>query len=775
MRCLILLLIIFAGSTACGLHPETESDGGDLPVEAQSHQVRKPQMAADLESFEQRVQAAYKKISPAVVRITYGTRMNREWTLGSGVVVSSKGYVLTHSAYTSSILDDDLLRIHLPDGRHVRGKALGWSGEFGIGLLKITKKGPWPYVDFGNTLEVGQTCVALGYPNLPDVEPDRWSVLRVGTVTLSAAPIWLKCSCQLKVNGHSIFDLEGRLLGLISGYSSSRKEDQQYTSVEMIKTLWDELVAGENIDHSRLFSSEPSSSVPEATKPSDSQPVRGKEQLATVGEQAALATVRIREEGEESTWSGVIVTAVGHVITCGHHDRLPGQRLIVSLSNGRDASAVVLGTNLISDVGLIKIIDEGPWPFAPLGRSATMKLGDPCILIGYPMVVPGRQPWISEAKITKPKNTLPAKDDWSSRFWTLGDESKSIGFGGGISGGGVFDLQGRVVGAVLGGSTIIGNHQRRHARVELFHKQWDLLANSSPVQKLDSDPLDEIAIEMRRIAYELPPIAVEVLVDGEQQVLGTIVGEDGRILTKASELEGDVACRLFDGRILPANILKVSKQHDLALLKIDAKSLNKASWSLQQSIAPGTLLAALIPGKPAKTGVVSLAARLRPSVPGAIGVSWEDTEYGLVVVDDMKSQGYETSLRKGDVVFHIEGQTTPNFEAYWALFQPKSGDPLAYAGETVRVGVERGDKTLELLIKLLPSNFWNYEGNEVSRRWWDFPSVFDTDIRLTPRQCGAPLIDKSGQVVGIAIASLGERFGERLIIPAQLAKEFVQE
>ena len=34
-----------------------------------------PETAADLASIEQRMQAAYEKISPAVVRITYGTHM----------------------------------------------------------------------------------------------------------------------------------------------------------------------------------------------------------------------------------------------------------------------------------------------------------------------------------------------------------------------------------------------------------------------------------------------------------------------------------------------------------------------------------------------------------------------------------------------------------------------------------------------------------------------------------------------------------------------------
>ena len=86
--------------------------------------------------------------------------------------------------------------------------------------------------------------------------------------------------------------------------------------------------------------------------------------------------MRIRDVGQkEGLASGVIVTSDGYVITCGHHERLPGQKINVSLSDGRDAIAIVLGTNPVSDVGLMKITDEGPWPHAQLGHSTTMRAG----------------------------------------------------------------------------------------------------------------------------------------------------------------------------------------------------------------------------------------------------------------------------------------------------------------------------------------------------------------------------------------------------------------
>ena len=320
----------------------------------------------------------------------------------------------------------------------------------------------------------------------------------------------------------------------------------------------------------------------------------------------------------------------------------------------------------------------------------------------------------------------------------------------------------------------------QHSRVELFRKQWDLLAAAKPVDVLDSDPLAEITAAFRRIAEDLPPIAVEVLADEKPRALGTIVGSEGRILTKASELVGAFSCRLADGRVFPASVQKVSREHDLALLKIDAAGLPEARWSRDESIAPGTLIAALVPGQPPRAGVVSLAARPIPPVTGALGVSLRDGDRGLEVHDVVASaaaHGYDVPLRKGDVVVHVEGQPTPDVDAYRALIEPESGAAIAYAGDPVRVGVRRGRDTLELRFPLLPFDFFTYSARRTaSRRWWGFPSVFGTDIRLTPTLCGGPVIDRSGRVAGIAIACRAHGIkGERHVIPAAVAKKVVAD
>ena len=109
-------------------------------------------------AIKKQVKAVFDATSPAIVRFAYGKE--RKLRFGCGVIVSPSGYVAV-SGPVHAVIDDDLLDLCLVDGRHVRGKALGWSSEFGFGMLKITDPGPWPHVKVSDSVRAGQVCVAL--------------------------------------------------------------------------------------------------------------------------------------------------------------------------------------------------------------------------------------------------------------------------------------------------------------------------------------------------------------------------------------------------------------------------------------------------------------------------------------------------------------------------------------------------------------------------------------------------------------------------------------
>src|SRR5437588_12812192 len=62
-----------------------------------------------------------------------------------------------------------------------------------------------------------------------------------------------------------------------------------------------------------------------------------------------------------------------------------------------------------------------------------------------------------------------------------------------------------------------------------------------------------------------PSLSVaRIVCDGKDTALATIVGADGYLLTKASELTGKTMCKFKDGRELEAKVVGVHEQSDLA-------------------------------------------------------------------------------------------------------------------------------------------------------------------------------------------------------------------
>lgn len=706
-----------------------------------------------LQSFERRVQAVYEAVSPSIVRIVCGEDKEHEWHFGSGIIVTADGYVVTKSGYRT-ISEGASMAFYLADGRRVMGTALGWSSEWGIGLMKIMEKGQWPYVPLGKAADIkaGQLCVALNYPSPGGVGYERQPAFYLGCVTRSAVPVWLASSCTVRDFGSGIFDLESRLLGVTARIPG--EGDPKHTSVELIRKHWNDLAAGKNLDRVRLLSSEKTTGKSPPTIGQESPPVPEKDRFSLAIKKARPATVRIRLT-DNNRWSGVIVTSDGYILTCAHTEQLPGEKVTISLPDGRDVAGKVLGVSRISDIGLVKITEKGPWPYVELGKSTTMRPADPCVRMGYPAAHQDRQPLIREGQIVEQKD-IP----WSCFLLTSSGPTYS-----GESGGGIFDLHGRVV-AVHFGAESSDSEIVKHGRVEMFQQQWDFLAAGKLVDVLSSEPLSEISAPFRRLANDLGPIVVEVLGDNKQRALGTIVRSNGLILTKASELDGTLSCRFSDGRVLPATIEKVSREHDLALLKVDTGNLPEADFGSSERITTGSLIAALIPEKPPLVGVVSHSVRPIAPEPDWLGVPVWDGDHGLEI-GDSAAREFDVPLREGDIIVQIEGHPTPDLKTYLKLMEPKAGVPIGYAGDPIRVGVKRGDKMLEFRFLLPPVPY--YRGYGQSDRCSAFPSVFDTHILLTTKMCGGPVIDKTGHVAGITITC--RKRGWVYVVPATVASK----
>jgi serine protease Do len=84
-----------------------------------------------------------------------------------------------------------------------------------------------------------------------------------------------------------------------------------------------------------------------------------------------------------SLGSGVLVDSKGYIVT-NNHVVEGATRVKVSLSGGEEYTAKVIGTDPVSDIAVIKISSDKPFPFAKIGNSKNMKVGDWVIAVGSP-------------------------------------------------------------------------------------------------------------------------------------------------------------------------------------------------------------------------------------------------------------------------------------------------------------------------------------------------------------------------------------------------------
>ena len=279
---------------------------------------------------------------------------------------------------------------------------------------------------------------------------------------------------------------------------------------------------------------------------------------------------------------------------------------------------------------------------------------------------------------------------------------------------------------------------------------------------------------------------VSVRCDGKEVALGTVVEANGWILTKASELKGKPVCKLKDGRELPAKVVGVLLSWDLAMLKIEARGLQPVEWRESKQVPVGNWLASVGLGEdPVAIGVVSVAARKSsaPAGPGGrpgaargyLGVTLDTTDEGLIITEVKSGTPAEKAgLRKDDLVLTLAGQATRDLDAFINLVQRHE------PGEVVTLHIRRGEEEMDVKAKLaerpaLPSRGeqQNRMGSDLSTRRTGFPVFLQHDTVLKPRDCGGPVVDLDGKVIGLNIARAGRT--ETYALPSEAVRPLLVE
>jgi len=271
----------------------------------------------------------------------------------------------------------------------------------------------------------------------------------------------------------------------------------------------------------------------------------------------------------------------------------------------------------------------------------------------------------------------------------------------------------------------------------------------------------------RPAVAEAQQATVNLVVDGKQCALGTVIHPNGYVLTKASEmpLEGKEYRVMFGGsRLVPATLEKTYKEFDLALLKaMTDKPIPSVTLYEGKPPVLGTFVAAAAPGRedPLAIGVLSVKARPMANERAFLGVSL-DTTADKVLIDEVieGTCADDAGLKADDVILKLDGKA---YKTAGDFINAIGGyDP----GDRVKLVVQRGDDVKDYEVQLrkrssLPAqrqqrfDRMNRMGGELSARLADFPSVFQTDLPVSPEECGGPVCDLDGNVLGINIARAG--------------------
>jgi serine protease Do len=195
-----------------------------------------PKDVDELKAMQQHVQ----ELAQQVVQCTVAVRL--QGGMGSGVIVSPDGYVLTAGHVVGRPGRDVTFVLH--DGRKVRGKTLGANYGIDSGLMKITTEGDWPYAELGKSsdLKAGHWCLATGHPG--GFQDDRSPPVRLGRVLFQQRrAIVTDCTLVGGDSGGPLFDMQGKIVGIHSRIGNGIKANL-HVPVDTYHETWDRLVAG---------------------------------------------------------------------------------------------------------------------------------------------------------------------------------------------------------------------------------------------------------------------------------------------------------------------------------------------------------------------------------------------------------------------------------------------------------------------------------------------------------------------------------------------------
>lgn len=430
---------------------------------------------------------AHEKVQSNVLSATVMVGPRKDRLNGVGVLASDKGYVLFEPI---PVPTQDEIVVSLSGKRIVEATVLGWSEEWNLAIAKLINAERLEFEPARlrtSSVDRDETFFISGY----SLESNGWSEspnLRELSVTRLGGEIWFGSEPlqERDVNGTftrfgPAFDNQGRLVGLLGARGNIQSAFLHGVRIGFLIKL---VESGKRknldlVDDGRFKQEERGRpytvlATPLATPASEAK-------------QSALASaVRIFPSKGGQSSSGVIISADGYVVTCGHGYDEPGGRVTVKSADGREADGEFLGVNPISDIALLKIIGKRKWPFSSLSDdTGQLKESTSVWFMGYPAK---QNEDVQDVPLVRTM-TIVVPDNGSHHVIYT---EKAVAAFGGDSGGGLFDLNGRLL-AVHQGYDSDGSRPGRHTHIKTLRNQWPILvkSNSAATRKTRPEPVNQ--------------------------------------------------------------------------------------------------------------------------------------------------------------------------------------------------------------------------------------------------------------------------------------------
>ncbi|MEM7683087.1 MAG: S1C family serine protease [Planctomycetota bacterium] len=312
-------------------------------------------------------------------------------------------------------------------------------------------------------------------------------------------------------------------------------------------------------------------------------------------------------------------------------------------------------------------------------------------------------------------------------------------------------------------------------------------ANLAPRSESRADLLEGV----QPVADARRDTVVEVQTGGVGSALGVVVGSEGIILTKASELGLSVRVALSDGRVLDARVVAVDPATDLALLRAPITGLRPVEWAPGDAPVGRWVVTPGPRGRAASVGIVSspprriasdrlvLGLELEPRPAPAVRAAPADDDPSAQTAPPLRIRAVtlgaaEAGLLPGDRLLSVAGRSAVSLRSVAeALADRVEGERVEVAflrdgaRQTTRVTL-RADRRFDPgpLERPAPGRLL------VSARRTGFPAVLQHDSVLEPWLCGGPLLDLDGRAVGVNIARAGR--ASTYALPAALVRQRLQ-